>query len=180
MANTDTLQNELLVKTDELPWIAIADEIDFRLLRTCEITGTWTVYFRAAAGASFPRHQHYGAGEYMVTKGKMVYRAGEAGTGDYGYEPLGAIHDQTSFLEYTELYFTNIYDAIIIGLAAVICCLLVIAKDSKFKRWIEYLVLTISLSIAFLVCISPLVSLLLFWTIITWICPTGEPGCYTQ
>ncbi len=107
MANTDTLQNELLVKTDELPWIAIADGIDFRLLRTCEITGAWTVYFRAAAGASFPRHQHYGAGEYMVIKGKMVYRAGEAGTGDYGYEPLGAIHDQTSFLEYTELYFTN-------------------------------------------------------------------------
>ncbi len=107
MTTSSATRNDLLVKTDDLPWIAMADGIDFKLLRACEVTGAWTVYFRAAAGASFPRHQHYGAGEYMLTKGKMVYVAGEALAGDYGYEPLGAIHDQTSFLEYTELYFTN-------------------------------------------------------------------------
>ena len=30
-----------------------------------------------------------------------------AETGDWGLEPLGAVHDHTEFLEYTELLFTN-------------------------------------------------------------------------
>ncbi|PCI52599.1 MAG: hypothetical protein COB36_14730 [Alphaproteobacteria bacterium] len=107
MTIAQTIKDELLIRMDDLPWIPMVEGVDFKLLRACNVTGAWTVYFRAAAGASFPRHQHYGAGEYMVTKGRMVYRAGEAGAGDYGYEPLGAIHELTSFPEYTELYFTN-------------------------------------------------------------------------
>ncbi|MFC7051018.1 2,4'-dihydroxyacetophenone dioxygenase family protein [Emcibacter nanhaiensis] len=102
-----TFVKDILVKTEELPWVEMVDGVDFRLLRTCNITGAWTVYFRCAAGSSFPRHQHFGAGEYLVTKGRMVYRAGEAAAGDYGYEPLDVIHELTSFPEYTELYFTN-------------------------------------------------------------------------
>lgn len=105
--NGERIKDDLLVRKDELPWIPMLDGIDFKLLRACEVTGAWTVYFRVAAGSSFPRHRHFGAGEYLVIKGKMVYRAGEANAGDYGYEPLGAIHQLTSFPEYTELYFTN-------------------------------------------------------------------------
>jgi len=107
MTSTTPVTEDLLVNMENLPWIPMVEGIDFKLLRTCEVTGVWTVYFRAAAGASFPRHRHYGAGEYLVVKGKMAYRAGEANAGDYGYEPLGSIHDLTSFPEYTELYFTN-------------------------------------------------------------------------
>jgi anti-sigma factor ChrR (cupin superfamily) len=107
MTKIPNFQDDLMINLDDLPWIPMVDGIDFKLLRTCEVTGTWTVYFRAFAGSSFPLHRHYGAGEYFVTKGKMVYRAGEANAGDYGYEPLGAVHELTSFPEYTELYFTN-------------------------------------------------------------------------
>lgn len=104
---SSTAKDDVLVKLDELPWIPMVEGVDFKLLRSCDVTGAWTVYFRANVGATFPRHQHFGAGEYFVVKGRMVYRAGEASTGDYGYEPLGAVHELTTFAEYTELYFTN-------------------------------------------------------------------------
>lgn len=99
--------NDILIKTSELPWVPLADGIDYRVLRTSAETGTWTVLFRAQPGSSFARHRHLGAGEYYVIKGRMEYRAGSAVAGDYGYEPLDSIHDETNFPEYTELYFTN-------------------------------------------------------------------------
>ena len=63
--------------------------------------------FRCQPGSFFPRHKHLGAGEYFVMRGRMEYRMGTARTGVYGYEPIGVIHDMTSFPEYTELLFTN-------------------------------------------------------------------------
>ncbi len=35
------------------------------------------------------------------------HRMGIARAGDYGYEPLGVYHERTSFLEDSELIFTN-------------------------------------------------------------------------
>lgn len=99
--------DDILLPTRDLPWIPIADGIDYRLLRTSTETGTWTVIFRCQKGSSFARHRHLAAGEYYVIEGRMNYRAGVAVTGDYGYEPLDAIHDCTIFEEYTELLFTN-------------------------------------------------------------------------
>jgi anti-sigma factor ChrR (cupin superfamily) len=81
--------------------------IDVKVLRTCDVSGAWTVLFLCQPGSSIPRHRHYGAGEYLVVRGRMEYRAGVAVTGDYGYEPLDAVHDKTWFPEETELYFTN-------------------------------------------------------------------------
>ena len=104
---SQTLTDDVLLRTEELPWVPLAEGIDYRILRTSPETGTWTVLFRAQAGSSFAVHKHLGAGEYFMIKGRMQYRAGEARAGDYGYEPLGAIHEGTTFPEYTELYFTN-------------------------------------------------------------------------
>lgn len=101
------VDGDILTRADELAWVDIADGIRFRLLRTSAETGTWTVIFQCDEGAAFARHRHYGAGEYYVIRGKMQYRAGTAVTGDWGYEPLGAVHDHTVFLEPTELLFTN-------------------------------------------------------------------------
>jgi len=98
---------EVLQNTAQLRWIAIVAGIDYRLLFTSRETGRWTVLFRCQPGSSFPRHKHYGAGEYFVVKGRMEYRMGSAEAGTYGYEPLGAVHDSTTFPEYTELLFTN-------------------------------------------------------------------------
>jgi anti-sigma factor ChrR (cupin superfamily) len=101
------VNGDLLIRTSELPWVSMFDGIAFRLLRASAETGVWTVVFRCEAGSSFPLHRHYGAGEYYVISGRMQYRGGDARTGDYGYEPLGAVHELTSFPERTELLFTN-------------------------------------------------------------------------
>jgi anti-sigma factor ChrR (cupin superfamily) len=98
---------EILQNTAQLRWIPVVAGIDYRLLFTSRETGRWTVLFRCQPGSSFPRHKHYGAGEYFVVKGRMEYRMGTAVAGTYGYEPLGAIHELTTFPEYTELLFTN-------------------------------------------------------------------------
>lgn len=98
---------EVLQPVESLRWVPIVTGIDFRLLFTSAETGRWTVLFRCQPGSFFPRHKHYGAGEYFVVKGRMEYRMGVAPAGTYGYEPLGVIHDLTTFPEYTELLFTN-------------------------------------------------------------------------
>jgi len=98
---------EVLLRAGDKPWVAFAPGIDFKTLRTSPETGDWTVLFRCAQGAAFPAHRHYGAGEYLMLKGRMDYRMGTAEAGDYGYEPLGAFHELTTFLEDSELLFTN-------------------------------------------------------------------------
>ena len=98
---------EVLLRAGEKPWVEFAPGIDFKTLRTSPETGVWTVVFRCAKGAAFPAHRHYGAGEYLMLKGRMDYRMGIAEAGDYGYEPLGSYHHLTSFLEDSELLFTN-------------------------------------------------------------------------
>ena len=98
---------ERLTKPEDEPWRSLAEGIDIKLLFSSHETGRWTVIIRGQPGASFARHKHYAAGEYYVIKGQMDYRMGSATEGTYGYEPLGVIHDETTFTEYTELFFTN-------------------------------------------------------------------------
>lgn len=98
---------EVLLRAGAKPWVEFAPGIDFKTLRTSPESGVWTVIFRCAKGAAFPAHRHYGAGEYLMLKGRMDYRMGTAEAGDYGYEPLGAFHELTTFLEDSELLFTN-------------------------------------------------------------------------
>ena len=51
--STDTM-SDVLVKTTDLPWVPLAEGIDYRILRTSPETGTWTVLLRAQAGSSSP------------------------------------------------------------------------------------------------------------------------------
>lgn len=105
--SANQLSGDVMVKASDMAWKPYIEGIDIKVLRTCDVSGAWTVLFRCQPGSSIPRHRHYGAGEYLVVRGKMEYRAGVAVTGDYGYEPLDAVHDKTWFPEETELYFTN-------------------------------------------------------------------------
>lgn len=99
--------DEALTNTAQLEWKPLADGIDFKLLFSSKETGRWTVLLRCEEGSSFNKHKHYGAGEYFVVEGEMKYRMGTAQTGDYGYEPLGAVHEKTTFTKPTLLFFTN-------------------------------------------------------------------------
>jgi anti-sigma factor ChrR (cupin superfamily) len=105
-ANTDRM-DEILLSSAERRFAPVFDGIQASLLFSSSETGRWTVIFRCEKGSFFPRHKHYGPGEYYVVRGRMEYVSGVAETGTYGYEPLGAVHDMTSFTEETELFFTN-------------------------------------------------------------------------
>ena len=98
---------ECLTLTGDRPWTVFQPGIDFRLLFSSAETGRFTLLLRCQPGAALPAHRHLGAGEYFVVKGRMEYRMGIAEEGSYGYEPIGAVHELTSFPVYPELFFTN-------------------------------------------------------------------------
>ena len=104
--STDTM-SDILVKTTDLSRAPLAEGIDCRVLCTSAETGTLMELLRAQAGSSFAKHRHLGPGEYFMVKGWMEYRAGSTVAGDYGYGSLDAIHKETNFPEYSELYYTN-------------------------------------------------------------------------
>ena len=89
----DSILKDVDVSKDGLPWKAFREGIDFKLLRSCSVTGSWVVLFRHEAGTAYLPHKHIGAGEYFVLKGRIELRGGEqedgitAIAGDYGYEP---------------------------------------------------------------------------------------------
>jgi hypothetical protein len=101
------------IHTSAQPWIPFSEGIELKVLRTSSETGAWTVLFKCAKGSAFARHEHLGAGEYLMLTGKMEVRGGvekggiTAYPGDYGYEPNGVIHDSTCFVEDSTFYFTN-------------------------------------------------------------------------
>jgi quercetin dioxygenase-like cupin family protein len=102
-----------LIPADAGGWRDAGPGIQVRVLRTCQVTGTWVALYKVAAGTYAAPHIHYGAAESYVISGKMEVRGGvEKGgmtvaAGDYSYEANGARHDATFFPEDTLLYYTN-------------------------------------------------------------------------
>ena len=82
----------------------------WKLLHVSPEAGSWTAAFLYPKGASVPSHVHVGPGEYFMVRGKLEVRGGDDDGGVtatapcYGYEATGAVHDQTLFLEETEVY----------------------------------------------------------------------------
>lgn len=82
----------------------------WKLLHVSPEAGSWTAAFLYPKGASVPSHIHVGPGEYFMVQGKLEVRGGDGDGGVtaqapcYGYEATGALHDQTLFLEETEVY----------------------------------------------------------------------------
>jgi anti-sigma factor ChrR (cupin superfamily) len=108
MSDRDTApMNEILLPAAQMRFHPILPGVQASLFFSSRETGRWTVLLRCEKGSALPRHKHYGAGEYYVVHGRMEYVSGVAETGAYGYEPLGSIHDRTSFVEETDLLFTN-------------------------------------------------------------------------
>jgi hypothetical protein len=112
-AKRNAIFKDTYIHVEALPWVPFSEGIDFKVLRTSAETGSWTVLFKCARGSSFARHEHLGAGEYLMLSGKGEVRGGvenggiTAYPGDYGYEPSGVIHDSTCFSEDSIFYFTN-------------------------------------------------------------------------
>jgi 2,4'-dihydroxyacetophenone dioxygenase len=98
---------DLLVRCQDLPWHPLGPGTWFKLLRVSEETGVWTSLIKMEAGSRFAPHKHLGAAEFFVVKGEFDYRAGTAKAGDYGYEPLGAIHGATTCTVESEYVITT-------------------------------------------------------------------------
>lgn len=98
---------DILIQTRDLPWAPLGEGVSIKILRVSEETGFWSALIEMQPGSQFAPHKHYGAADFYVLKGKLVYRAGEATEGCYGYEPLGVVHDSTTAPEETLLYFNS-------------------------------------------------------------------------
>ncbi len=105
------------VKLDTVGWQPFPDAfsdggIRWKLLHVSPEMGAWTAIFDCPAGSSFARHIHVGPGEYLLTRGRMEVRGGDASGGataeatSYGYEACNARHDRTFFPEASEFYMT--------------------------------------------------------------------------
>src|SRR3954454_15242073 len=103
------------VQLDQGTWAAFPEPlavggITWKLLRVSPEAGTWTAIFECPAGSSFRSHVHTGPGEYFLYKGKMEVRGGDEDGGTtatapaYGFEPSGARHDRTFFVEDSAFY----------------------------------------------------------------------------
>lgn len=97
--------NEILTHSSDIKYHTIGEGVEIAVLRNSMETGQFSVLIRMAKGSQFAPHHHLGAGEYIMLKGEMHYRAGIAKAGDYGYEPLGADHDATNVVEDSVLFF---------------------------------------------------------------------------
>ena len=98
---------ELVVDTEELPWIPMGEGAWGKILRTCAETGAWTVLFKQAAGTHAPPHKHLGAADFYVLQGRIEYRGGVATAGCFAREPVNAVHQRTEFPEETIYLFAS-------------------------------------------------------------------------
>jgi hypothetical protein len=102
---------DVYIDVNAMPWTPFSEGIQIKVLRVSSESGAWTALFQCAQGSGFARHRHLGPAEYLMISGKMEVRGGRenggitAFAGDYGYEPLGVIHDWTSFPEASVFHF---------------------------------------------------------------------------
>jgi anti-sigma factor ChrR (cupin superfamily) len=98
---------ELLLNVNELEWKLMGEGTWGKILRVSTETGAWTVLFKQEAGSVVPPHRHLAPAELYVLEGCIEYRGGVARAGYFGREPMGALHERTSFPEDTIYLFTS-------------------------------------------------------------------------
>jgi anti-sigma factor ChrR (cupin superfamily) len=99
--------DDTLVNTDDLAWKPVGEGAWAKVLYTSAETGAWTVMLKQAADTFVPPHKHLAPADFYVLKGCIEYRGGVAKAGHFGREPLGAVHERTSFPEETIYLFTS-------------------------------------------------------------------------
>ena len=98
---------ELLLNVNDLEWKLMGEGTWGKILRFSTETGAWTVLFKQEAGSFVPPHRHLAPAELYVLEGCIEYRGGVAKAGHFAREPMGAVHERTSFPEDTIYLFTS-------------------------------------------------------------------------
>lgn len=107
----DTSSFGLLIRPDDLKWVETPGGNALKVLRVSEETGSWSALFRSAKGTTNPPHIHLGPADFYVVEGVLEFRGGVARTGDWIYEPNGAVHEATHHPEET-IYLANVHGGI--------------------------------------------------------------------
>lgn len=102
-----------LVRSNDQEWIDSGAGNQFKVLRVSKETGAWSALIKAPAGQVNAPHTHLGPADFYVISGQIDYRGGCARTGDWIYEPAGAIHEATSHPVET-VYLANVYGPVAI------------------------------------------------------------------
>jgi anti-sigma factor ChrR (cupin superfamily) len=107
-ATFSDIQNAL-TKTQEMKWVEMSPgETWAKVLFTSKETGAWGVLYKWRKGYVAAPHKHLSGAHIFILKGKLEYRGGILGVGDYGFESNGALHGATTTLEDCEfLFFCN-------------------------------------------------------------------------
>lgn len=95
----------VLTDTKSAPWHELGEGIEAQLLRYSPTTGEFALFVRMQPGSKIAPHKHLSPGEFFVTKGELIYDAGRAPAGVYGYEALGEIHKEARAEVETEYLF---------------------------------------------------------------------------
>lgn len=98
---------EMMVNVEDLEWMPFGDGSWGKVLRACPETGAWTVMFKQEAGSFVPPHKHPAAADFYGLRGCIEYRGGVAKQEHFAREPMGAVHERTSFPEETIYLFTS-------------------------------------------------------------------------
>lgn len=69
--------------------------------------GSWASLLRWAKGYKAPPHVHLHDAHFFMLSGRIAVRDAEFGPGDYGYEPKGAVHDETTALDDCVYFILN-------------------------------------------------------------------------
>jgi quercetin dioxygenase-like cupin family protein len=89
-----TVQRDLHLDPDTLPWVEQTPGVWFKLLRASPSEERYTNLLKVAPGGLLARHRHPGPVEAWVIAGSWRYLEHDwvAGPGDYIYEPIGDVH----------------------------------------------------------------------------------------
>jgi hypothetical protein len=106
---------EFIVDVDALPWMPVGEGAWTKVLRACVETGEWTVMLKQAADTFVLPHKHLAPADFYVLQGSVEYRGGVARAGQFAREPMGAVHERTSFSEETIYLFTSYGPLVMLG-----------------------------------------------------------------
>lgn len=96
-----------LQDTNSGDWAQITPEFAIQMLHYDAASGAYSMMMRVAKGYVGAAHRHLAPSEFYVVYGRMEYRAGIAGPGTWGLEPTGAVHERTTFLEDSLVFFRS-------------------------------------------------------------------------
>src|SRR5262249_17357350 len=96
------LNDMLALDANAMPWIEMYEGFSIKILRVSPETGHYTMLFRGEAGRVEPRHRHLAGADLYVVPGAVESGPGDiAGAGSWMYEPAGALHTATRYVEDT-------------------------------------------------------------------------------